>query len=385
MSPEQLHGEALTPASDLFSLGAVLYDALTGRPPYAGETPEEISAAHAAGGVRPPSTLVDGVPDRLDEAILQALRRDPDARFTSADAMEASLAASAGDIVEPAMTTTRPRSSRRAAGRRRRPRATCPRPLPRAAARVLRPRGDHRRLVVGTALGPRSGRSSSSAPRRWSSCSSSFRSSSSVARAGEAGPRRRPHRPQSLGSNAVVVPSLVGASTAEALAAARASGLDWTLYCNEDGASPPGSSTRSRRRARRSRPAARSACTRRDLTTASDPYTHGPSAARLKEPIEHAPARHLLHPSHDRSRRPRRPDLPRRDASSTATSPILTPHRAARSARRSTGASSTPSSTPRPSSTRARSRPDGCSSSMPERGAVARGALAGWRRSRRGD
>ena len=98
MSPEQLRGEALTPASDLFSLGAVLYDALTGRPPYAGETPEEISAAHAAGAVRPPSTLVDGVPDRLDEAILQALRRDPDARFTSADAMEASLAASAGDI-----------------------------------------------------------------------------------------------------------------------------------------------------------------------------------------------------------------------------------------------------------------------------------------------
>ena len=62
MSPEQLHGEALTPASDLFSLGAVLYDALTGRPPYAGETPEEVSAAHAAGRVPPPSTLVDGVP-----------------------------------------------------------------------------------------------------------------------------------------------------------------------------------------------------------------------------------------------------------------------------------------------------------------------------------
>ena len=36
MSPEQLHGEALTPASDLFSLGTVLYEALTGRVPYAG-------------------------------------------------------------------------------------------------------------------------------------------------------------------------------------------------------------------------------------------------------------------------------------------------------------------------------------------------------------
>jgi eukaryotic-like serine/threonine-protein kinase len=44
MSPEQLRGEALTPASDLFSLGVVLYQALTGRMPYPGTTPEEVSA-----------------------------------------------------------------------------------------------------------------------------------------------------------------------------------------------------------------------------------------------------------------------------------------------------------------------------------------------------
>ena len=98
MSPEQLRGGALTPASDLFSLGAVLYDALTGNPPYAGDTPEEVSAAHAAGRVPPPSTLVDGVPGRLDEAILQSLRSDPHDRFASADAMEASLVASADDV-----------------------------------------------------------------------------------------------------------------------------------------------------------------------------------------------------------------------------------------------------------------------------------------------
>src|SRR3990170_2247975 len=91
MSPEQLYGEALTPASDLFSLGAVLYEALTGRLPYPGETPEAVSAAHASGTVRPPSTLAHGVPGRLDEAILQSLRRDPRSRFRSADAMRVAL------------------------------------------------------------------------------------------------------------------------------------------------------------------------------------------------------------------------------------------------------------------------------------------------------
>ena len=93
MSPEQLHGEALTPASDLFSLGAVLYQALTGRPPYPGTTPEEVSAAHAGGVVRPPSTLAEGVPGRLDEAILQSLRRDPANRFRSAEAMSVAIGA----------------------------------------------------------------------------------------------------------------------------------------------------------------------------------------------------------------------------------------------------------------------------------------------------
>ena len=87
MSPEQLRGEALSPASDLFSLGVVLYEALTGRMPYPGRTPEEVSAAHAAGAVRPPSALAGGVPGRLDDAILQALRRDPGSRFHSARAM----------------------------------------------------------------------------------------------------------------------------------------------------------------------------------------------------------------------------------------------------------------------------------------------------------
>ena len=91
MSPEQLHGEALTPASDLFSLATVLYEALTGRVPYPGSTPEEVSAAHVSGRVTPPSELVPGLPDRLDAVLLQGLRRDPGSRFRSATAMARAL------------------------------------------------------------------------------------------------------------------------------------------------------------------------------------------------------------------------------------------------------------------------------------------------------
>ncbi|MGI8998406.1 MAG: PASTA domain-containing protein, partial [Candidatus Limnocylindria bacterium] len=60
---------------------------------YPGRTPQEISAAHAAATVQPPSAFVEGVPDRLDDAILQALRRDSTQRFHTADAMARALEA----------------------------------------------------------------------------------------------------------------------------------------------------------------------------------------------------------------------------------------------------------------------------------------------------
>ncbi len=98
MSPEQLRGEALTPASDLFSLGVVLYEALTGRMPYPGRTPEAVVEAHAAGRVTPPSAVATGVPERLDAVVMQALRPDPASRFVSADAMSRALDAAGRDV-----------------------------------------------------------------------------------------------------------------------------------------------------------------------------------------------------------------------------------------------------------------------------------------------
>jgi serine/threonine-protein kinase len=91
MSPEQLAGEALTPASDLFSLGTVLYEALTGRLPFPGRTAEDVRRLQAAGDVVPPSRIVSGIPAGLDGLVLQSLRREPAARFRTAEAMARAL------------------------------------------------------------------------------------------------------------------------------------------------------------------------------------------------------------------------------------------------------------------------------------------------------
>jgi serine/threonine-protein kinase len=92
MSPEQLAGEPLTPASDLFSLGTVLYEALTGRLPFPGTTPDDVRALHAAGEVVPPTRIVAEIPTRLEGLVLQSLHREPGARFRSAEAMARALA-----------------------------------------------------------------------------------------------------------------------------------------------------------------------------------------------------------------------------------------------------------------------------------------------------
>jgi serine/threonine-protein kinase len=93
MSPEQLRGEALTPASDLFAVGVVLFESLTGRVPFPGATPAEVMAAHAGGPIGPPSASASGIGEALDAAVLQALAHDPAQRFASAEAMDAALGA----------------------------------------------------------------------------------------------------------------------------------------------------------------------------------------------------------------------------------------------------------------------------------------------------
>ena len=102
LSPEQAKGAPVTPASDIYSVGIVLYEMLTGLVPFTGDTPLEIAMKHLSTTPLPPSEARPDVPHELDSIVLRALAKDPEDRYQSADEMDADLArASRGQAVAP--------------------------------------------------------------------------------------------------------------------------------------------------------------------------------------------------------------------------------------------------------------------------------------------
>ncbi len=85
MSPEQAAGEQVGPASDLYSLGVVLYEMLTGRVPFAVETPADVPIRHAVAPPRRPKELDPEVPEGLDRITMRLLATNPEDRYGSAD------------------------------------------------------------------------------------------------------------------------------------------------------------------------------------------------------------------------------------------------------------------------------------------------------------
>jgi beta-lactam-binding protein with PASTA domain/tRNA A-37 threonylcarbamoyl transferase component Bud32 len=91
LSPEQARGAPVDQRSDLYSVGVVLYEMLTGSVPFTGDTPVEIAMKHISAVPEPPSAKRPEVPEDLDMIVLRALAKDPDERFQTAEEMDAEL------------------------------------------------------------------------------------------------------------------------------------------------------------------------------------------------------------------------------------------------------------------------------------------------------
>jgi serine/threonine-protein kinase len=91
LSPEQAKGETVDARSDLYSTGCLLYELLTGRPPFVGDSPVAVAYQHVREAPLPPSHHDPEVPPVADAIVLKALGKHPDERYQSAEEMRADI------------------------------------------------------------------------------------------------------------------------------------------------------------------------------------------------------------------------------------------------------------------------------------------------------
>jgi eukaryotic-like serine/threonine-protein kinase len=85
LSPEQARGAPVTASSDLYSIGIVLYEMLTGKVPFTGDSAIEIAMKHLNELPKPPSKIRPEIPEELDQVVLRALSKAPEARYQTAE------------------------------------------------------------------------------------------------------------------------------------------------------------------------------------------------------------------------------------------------------------------------------------------------------------
>lgn len=231
MAPEQLHGETLSAESDLYGIGVVLYEALTGRVPFEGRSPTEVAEAQRAGPPTAPGRRVEGVPEQLDRVVLQALAIDPTHRFTSAAAMRTAL--DSVELAEP-LPGDQPVGDDDETTSFHRPRAA--------------PVGSYIPPAIASAPPSRGRRYPARAPQRrrgygrWIATLLVLALAAGVVwlvfALGSGGVRfgtggsASPVPSSVPGSGLVSVPDTIGLTFEEGIDAARETGLDWTVACN---------------------------------------------------------------------------------------------------------------------------------------------------------
>ena len=105
LSPEQARGELVDARSDLYSTGCLLYELLTGQPPFTGDSAVAIAYQHVREIPKPPSALAADVPESLDRVVLKALAKARDDRYQDAAHMRTELLAAARGMAVSAPAT----------------------------------------------------------------------------------------------------------------------------------------------------------------------------------------------------------------------------------------------------------------------------------------
>ena len=106
MSPEQIKGSDPDGRSDLYSLGITMYEMVTGRRPFGGDSDFQIMSAHLQQAPMAPIEVIPGIPSGLSDIILMAIEKDPAARFQTAEAFRGALGHAFPEAVSPTKTLT---------------------------------------------------------------------------------------------------------------------------------------------------------------------------------------------------------------------------------------------------------------------------------------
>jgi eukaryotic-like serine/threonine-protein kinase len=91
MAPEQVTGEALSPATDVYAIGVVLFEMLTGRPPWLGNVPHAIALERLYRETPDPRRLQPSVPESLARVVRDCLAKSPSERYRSARALQRTI------------------------------------------------------------------------------------------------------------------------------------------------------------------------------------------------------------------------------------------------------------------------------------------------------